>query len=115
MSTTIYIRNDKDESIVEEYECCDNPDCIECHGTGKITFKNSAWEMNLSWFNFPTLWEQLGLKSDNDGGTFGEISAAELLDRIQNKQVSLAYQKYLPHLSAIAKEAKRRNEVVCWG
>ncbi len=123
MSVTIFIKDDTDESIVEEFDCMycedlDNPNfnCHDCHGEGKVVFKESQWEMNLSNFNFPMLWEALSVSPYSDKNMVGEITPKFLLERIGALPVPTPQiSKYLPQLRRISEEAQQRNQLVLWG
>lgn len=92
MSVTIRIAHDKDQSIVQEFECncvwnCPpNPDCPECKGTGKVVFRNSRWEVNLCNANFAAIFAALGLPHEE----YGEIDGRALLRAIESYFPGLA-------------------------
>lgn len=133
MSITFSICNDKDQSVVETYECmyCDGAGCTRCQQTGKQVFKHSQWEMNVANGNASMILSALGVECDD---CCGSINANALLKAIAACQPGLmvrAYHeeghmiscgvdhsranRYLEKLKEIAVEAARREELVGWG
>jgi hypothetical protein len=138
MTTTIHIRNDKDESIVEKSECnclfthggVPHATCSACNGTGIVTFSSSQWELNMSNRNFSSLWHALGYEFDYSG----EIHPFKLYNDLQTLQPQLVtrspfsshniyeygldaerVQFYIDKLLSICQEAMKREENLCWG
>lgn len=97
MSVTIYLADQQQYAnatnswVLETYECyCEgeNPDCYECEGTGKVSFKRApaTEEMNISNGNFAMLCSVLGFDDEN---LYGEIEPAELARLIYECDPSL--------------------------
>jgi len=142
MSIDIMIQDDQDQSIVGKYECffCldedgnSMPSCVQCGGTGEITYKRSKWRMNLNNFNFAEFWRRMGLDSASNGSgkivnfwiqtgmESGEESGIIDVDHLiqvlsDDDQVKKAgeYARYIPRLKEIALEARRQRKVIVWG
>jgi len=139
MSITITIDNnrpyclDRDLQTYTTFDCdCEgeNPDCPYCKGTGRESFEQLPFELNLANANFRTLANALGLDDDDYGETDGRVllkalqrTPTELVLRetvesgnsyfagIQGEQAS----RYFTALTEIANEAIRREEKVIWG
>ena len=136
MSITFTIRNDRDESVVEEFECayegpeCRNPRCPDCHGKGVTVLKSSKWEMNVANGNASLILSSLGFPWD-DCGTLNANALLKAIDSCSaDRMVRAEYTEgnliscgvdhsrathYLTRLREIAVEAARREELVCWG
>lgn len=137
MSIDFGIFNDKDQSIVEEFECyyggseCHTPACPCCHGKGIVVFKSSKWSMNVANDNASMILSALGIECDEPCGS---INANALLKAIAACQPGLMVRahheeghmiscgvdhsranRYLEKLKEIAVEAARREELVGWG
>ncbi len=62
---------------METFDCCKNPKCIECKGTGTVSFPAPKHSINLGNRNFETLWNALGLEWDHCGNvTPAKLKAA---------------------------------------
>ena len=133
MSIDFGICNDKDQSIVEEYECmyCDGAGCTRCNKTGKQVFKSSRWNMNVACANASMILAALGIEVDDCCGTINAnvllkaIAACQpgLMVRAQHEEGHMIScgvdhsraNRYLEKLKEIAVEAARREELVGWG
>jgi hypothetical protein len=122
MSTTLFIDNDTDKSIVEEYDCqCqDYPElspspCPHRCENGIVRFTYSQWETNLSNSNFGRVMKALGYEGLDCGGS---LDADTLVSKIAECD-QVVFDSYvterIPKIREIAKEAQRRGEKVCWG
>jgi hypothetical protein len=134
MSVTISIENDRDESIVESYECqwCNGQGCDKCQN-GKVVFRSSKWQLQMANGNFSTVMSALGLCASSDDGLCGALDARVVLAALDRLNPQLAVraerknknvihcgidQEYVERrvalLREIATEAARREEMVVW-
>jgi len=120
MSIAVWIKNDINKNIVEEFDClyCQEGnhqcECPECQGTGKLTKVMSQYFIKLPNSNFCALWTKLGIPCDDgDGSLCGEISALKLIKAIQNFKDQFNY--YIPKLNEIAQRAFQMREDILWG
>lgn len=145
MSVTFFIDNNETyvdsncpehiRETVYDCQCAEfnpepNPDCRECAGTGKVTFRNYPFELNLSNTNFCTLMNALGFDFD----CFGEIDPRRMLKALNRIPSGLVCReasqegnhlyagicpeqadRYFRTLTEIASEAERREEKILWG
>lgn len=132
MTITFGIRNDRDESVVETYECmyCDGKGCDRCQKTGKQVFKHSQWEMNVANANAGLIFSALAM----DYNYCGSMNANAMLKALDSCSADWMVRapveegnvmfcgvdhsratRYLDKLKEIAVEAARREEPVCWG
>lgn len=160
MSITIAIPNDTNQSLGHDYGCnCveaqlwyaeqdglptdnikPNADCGECNGTGKVSFRYSRWQLNMTNSNFAAIMGSLGY---TDLDCYGDIDPSEVLVALDNfsnpekaaretwdtnddpfhtgcrtihcglsrESVDIRYEK----LREICEETVRRGELICWG
>ncbi len=120
MSISIWIKNDTDKSIVEQFTClsCEKrnlpPECPLCHGTGEITKARSQYFINLPNSIFYELWIKLGIPCDDgDSSLIGNISSSTLAKALQN--CKFKSDQYLPKLNKIAQRALKKGEDIFWG
>ncbi len=111
-----------------------DPACPECEGTGKVSFDNYPFQMNLANRNARTLWNALGLDFDY----CGEIDPTVLLHAINSTESALVVrsgvdrqdrgvrfidggisteqaENYLTRFKVLAEEGIRRGKVIVWG
>jgi hypothetical protein len=133
MTINFGIFNDKDQSVVEEFDCmyCDGAGCDRCQQSGKYVSKSSRWEMNVANGNASMILSALGIECSEPCGS---INANALLKAIAACQPGLMVRaqheeghmiscgvdhsranRYLEKLKEIAVEAARREELVGWG
>ena len=120
MSIAVWIKNDTDKQIVEEFVClyCQEEnhqsECPVCQGAGKLTKARSQYFMNLANSSFCDLWTKLRIPfDDGDGSLCGEISASKLTKAIQNCNDQSNHS--LQTLSEIAQRAFHMREDISWG
>jgi len=120
MSIAIWIKNDTDKRIVEEFDClcCQEgnyqSECPVCQGAGKLTKMRSQYYMNLANSSFCDLWTKLGIPfDDGDGSLCGEISALKLTKAIQN--CNNQFNHSLQTLNEISQRAFQMGEEILWG
>jgi hypothetical protein len=120
MSIVVWIKNDTDKKIVEEFDClyCQEEnhqsECPVCQGAGKLTKVRSQYFMNLANSNFCDLWTKLRIPfDDGDGSLCGEITALKLTKAIQN--CNDQFNHSLPKLNEIAQRAFQMGEDILWG
>lgn len=132
MTINFGIFNDRDQSVVETYDCnyCDGC-CAGVACLAPTTFKSSRWTMNVANGNASMLVAALGLESDDCGGS---VNANVLLKALGRTSVDLLVRggredgniyhcgvdadragRYLAKLREIAEEAAKREELVGWG
>lgn len=135
MSVTFRIHHDKDESVVETFDCqngpeCRDPTCHDCKGKGTVTFKTSKWEMNVANGNASTILNSLGFDCEYHGAINANAMLKAIASTSPDRMVRATViegnliscgvgvehaQSYLDRLKAIATEAARREELVIWG
>ncbi|MBC8427051.1 MAG: hypothetical protein H8E00_00185 [Deltaproteobacteria bacterium] len=120
MSIAVWINNDTDKQIVEEFDClyCQEEshqsECPVCHGAGRLTKARSQYFMNLANSSFCDLWAKLGIPFDDGGGSLcGEISALKLAKAIQN--CNDQFKHSLQALNKISQRAFQMGEDILWG
>ena len=120
MSIAVWIKNDTDKTIVEEFDCLycqeenQQSECQVCQGAGKLTKLRSQFFMNLANSNFCDLWAKLRISfDDGDGSLCGEISSSKLTKAIQNCNDQLNHS--LQTLNKISQRAFQMGENILWG
>jgi hypothetical protein len=120
MSIAVWIKNDTDKKIVDEFEClfCQEEnlqsECSVCQGAGKLTKARSQYYMRLANSSFCDLWTKLGIPFDNgDGSLCGKISALKLTKAIQN--CNNQFNHSLQTLNDISQRASQMGEDILWG
>jgi hypothetical protein len=120
MSIVVWIKNDTDKKIVEEFDClyCQEEnhqsECPVCQGAGKLTKARSQYFMNLANSSFCDLWTKLRIPfDDGDGSLCGEISALKLTKAIQN--CNDQFNHSLQKLNEISQRAFQMGEDILWG
>ena len=80
MSIAVWIKNDTDKKIVEEFDClyCQEgnhqSECSVCQGVEKLTKVRSQYFMNLANSSFCDLWTKLRIPfDDGDGSLCGDV------------------------------------------
>jgi DnaJ-class molecular chaperone len=113
MSIAVWIKNDTDKKIFEEFEClfCQEEnhqsECSVCQGAGKVTKVRSQYYMKLANSRFCDLW------TNGDGSLCGKISALKLAKTIQN--CNNQFNQSLQTLTEISQRALKINEDIIWG
>jgi len=120
MSIAVWIKNDTDRKIVEEFDClyCQEEnhqsECPVCHGSRKLTKARSQYYMNLANSRFCDLWAKLRIPFDDGNGSLcGEISALQLTKAIQNCNDRSNHS--LQTLNKISQRAVQMGEDILWG
>lgn len=128
MSITLFIQNDTDKSIVEDYPCLcvemsydgvADPDCHQCQGEGNHHFESSKWALNMSNSNFLMVMKYLGYAALEYSGTFepkiliGRVNC--FLNSKGNHQSSPYSIEKARRIKEIAEHAQEMGELVCWG
>ena len=120
MSIAVWINNDADKKIVEEFDClyCQEvnhqSECTVCQGAGKLTKLRSQYYMKLVNSSFCALWTRLKIPfDDGDGSLCGKISALKLSKAIQN--CNDQSNPSLQTLNDISKRAFQMGENILWG
>ena len=120
MSIAVWIDNDNDKKIVEEFDClfCQEgnhqSECPVCQGAGKLTKLRARYYMYLANSSFCDLWTKLKIPfDDGDGSLCGRILALELTKAIQNcnDQSNHSFQT----LNIISQRAFQMGEDILWG
>jgi len=120
MSIAVWIKNDTDKKIVEEFECLScqeenhQSECPVCQGAGTLTKVRSQYYMKLANSSFCDLWTKLGIPfDDGDGSLCGKISALKLAKAIQN--CNNQFNHPLQTLNDISQRAFQMEEDILWG
>jgi len=120
MSIAVWINNDTDKKIVEEFDClyCQEgkhqSECLVCQGAGKLTKLRSQYYMYLANSSFCDLWTKLKIPFDEgDDSLCGKISPLKLTKAIQNcsDQPDHSFQA----LNIISQRAFQMGEDILWG
>lgn len=120
MSIVVWIKNDTDKTIVDEFQCLScqennhQSECSVCQGAGKLTNVRSQYYMKLANSSFCDLWTKLGIPfDDGDGSLCGKISALKLAKAIQN--CNNQSNQSLQTLTEISQRALKIGEDILWG
>ena len=120
MSIAVWIRNDTDKKVIEEFDClfCQEgnhqSECSVCQGAGKLTKLRSRYYMYLANSSFCDLCAKLKISfDDGDDSLCGEITALKLTKAINNYKGRS--NKYFEKLNEISQRAFRMGEDILWG
>jgi len=111
MSIAVWIKNDTDKNIADEFDCLY---CQEGNHQSECPKVRSQYFMNLANSSFCDLWTKLRIPfDDGDGSLCGEITALKLTKAIQN--CNDQFNHSLQKLNKISQRAFQMGEDIFWG